>query len=247
VPVRALSAERRATCRVLTISAGPSVLLGSPVAVFAWSALAASASAVSCLLNLRLCWWFGRFTSTTSTPLARRKRANRTPKLPLPSMPALQRSELLHPSHQLGVAGLRRRHALVTEAPTLAVEGYRNVYVGMCSMPKMTSVSWSLWMGRKSIALSSHSRNRPFFVHSPAETMHSTAMRPGGDRFLLGRIRLRPAVRQSPSRPADGSGRRQRGPRLFESDRQEGSPPHISSQQYSQYFVGVGSEGVTRT
>jgi hypothetical protein len=31
---------------------------------------------------------FGRFTSTTSTPLARRKRANPTPKLPLPSMPA---------------------------------------------------------------------------------------------------------------------------------------------------------------
>jgi hypothetical protein len=75
---------------------------------------------------------------------------------------ALQRSELLHPSHQRGVAGLCRRHALVTEAPTVAVEGYRNVYVGMCSMPRMTSVSWSLWMGRKSIAPSSHSRNRLF-------------------------------------------------------------------------------------
>jgi hypothetical protein len=45
---------------------------------------------------------------------------------------ALQRSELLHPSHQRGVAGLCRGHALVTEAPTVAVEGYRDVYVGMC-------------------------------------------------------------------------------------------------------------------
>src|SRR5215208_928391 len=32
-------------------------------------------------------------------------------------------------------------------------------------------------------------------------------------------------------------GRRQRGPSSFESDRQEGSPPHTSSQQYSQSFV----------
>jgi hypothetical protein len=77
---------------------------------------------------------------------------------------ALQRSELLHPSHQRGVAGLCRGHALlVTEAPTVAVEGYRDVYVGMCVYtPRMTSVSWSLWIGRKSIALSSHSRNRLF-------------------------------------------------------------------------------------
>ena len=50
-------------------------------------------------------------------------------------------------------------------------------------------------------------------------------MRPGGDRLLLGHIRLRPAVRRHPSRPADRSDRRQRGPSLFESDHHEGSPP----------------------
>jgi hypothetical protein len=60
--------------------------LGSSVTVSVWSALAAtSASAVSCLPNLRLCWRFGRFISTTSTALARRKRTSPTPKLPLPS------------------------------------------------------------------------------------------------------------------------------------------------------------------
>src|SRR3712207_757906 len=107
----------------------------------------------------------------------------------------------------------------------------------------MTSVSSSVWMGRRSIAHSPHSRNRLSLLslHSPAEkTADSTAMRPGEDRLLLGHTRLRPAVRRRSSRAADGSGRRQRGPSLFESDRQKGSPPHTSSQQYSQYFVEAG-------
>ena len=51
---------------------------------------------------------------------------------------AVQRSKLLRPSHQRSVAGLRRGHGLVTEAPTEAVEGYHDVRVGMrVSTPRM--------------------------------------------------------------------------------------------------------------
>jgi hypothetical protein len=44
---------------------------------------------------------------------------------------AIQRTEPLRPSYQRGVAGLRRGHGLVTEAPTEVVEGYRDVRVGV--------------------------------------------------------------------------------------------------------------------
>src|SRR5919107_966629 len=54
----------------------------------------------------------------------------------------------------------------------------------------MTSISSSVWMGR-SIALSSHSRNRLFlFVLTSRETADSSATRPGGDKLLLGHARL---------------------------------------------------------
>src|SRR5215213_8387663 len=42
-----------------------------------------------------------------------------------------KRSELLRPSHQRSVAGLRRGHGLVTEASTEVVEGYHDVLVGV--------------------------------------------------------------------------------------------------------------------
>ncbi len=42
-----------------------------------------------------------------------------------------QCSKLLRPTDQRSVAGLRRRYSRVTEAPTEAVEGYRDVRVGV--------------------------------------------------------------------------------------------------------------------
>jgi hypothetical protein len=44
---------------------------------------------------------------------------------------AVQRSKLLRPNHQRSVAGLRRGHGLVIEAPIETVEGYRDVRVGV--------------------------------------------------------------------------------------------------------------------
>ena len=89
---RAFTALRQASRTNRRDSTGPSADFGSTVASPASTARAAlTASTVSFLPSRRRRWRFGRLTSTTATPLWRRRRPTPEPSEPVPSTPTRSR------------------------------------------------------------------------------------------------------------------------------------------------------------